>query len=177
MFTLFHLMARIFALFVALDLMSSARVSASTLPTLHARQDSSTPTFPSDIPSCNICAQNFQNIDSCAQAAPVLANFTQVRIDSYSLCNTCISSPFFSLSFKLLSNLTLTFIYYHIDHLQPRRFHLRDRMRMHRHLPIRLPAMRRLLHANEPNSVLNSVHGYGYVAPSCHYRYTQYMRA
>ncbi|OCH92523.1 hypothetical protein OBBRIDRAFT_751131 [Obba rivulosa] len=46
---------------------------------LHARQaPSATPVFPSDIPSCQQCQQNYANIDSCAQAAPVLANFTTI---------------------------------------------------------------------------------------------------
>ena len=45
---------------------------------LARRQDDSQPTFPDSPPSCPICAQNFGNIDSCAQAAPVLANFSMV---------------------------------------------------------------------------------------------------
>ena len=36
------------------------------------------PTFPSDVPSCPICEQSYPSIDSCAQAAPVLENFTMV---------------------------------------------------------------------------------------------------
>jgi len=36
------------------------------------------PVFPDNPPSCPICSQNYANIDSCAQAAPVLANFTMV---------------------------------------------------------------------------------------------------
>ena len=36
------------------------------------------PQFPDQPPSCPICAQNFDSIDSCAQAAPVLQNFTMV---------------------------------------------------------------------------------------------------
>lgn len=41
------------------------------------RQDGQ-PQFPAQPPSCPICEQNFANIDSCAQAAPVLQNFTMV---------------------------------------------------------------------------------------------------
>jgi cell division cycle protein 20 (cofactor of APC complex) len=36
------------------------------------------PTFPEQPPSCPICEQNYESIDSCALAAPVLANFTMV---------------------------------------------------------------------------------------------------
>ena len=46
-------------------------------PTRVARQTAE-PTFPSDIASCPICEQNYANINSCAQAAPVLQNFTMV---------------------------------------------------------------------------------------------------
>ena len=38
-----------------------------------------TPNFPSDIPSCGICAGNYSSISSCAAAVPVLQNFTMVR--------------------------------------------------------------------------------------------------
>lgn len=37
-----------------------------------------TPKFPSDIPSCPICEENYSSISGCADAAPVLANFTMV---------------------------------------------------------------------------------------------------
>ncbi|EJD05006.1 uncharacterized protein FOMMEDRAFT_53440, partial [Fomitiporia mediterranea MF3/22] len=36
------------------------------------------PSFPSDPPSCPICAQSYPSINSCAQAAPVLANVSMV---------------------------------------------------------------------------------------------------
>ncbi|KAL4244378.1 hypothetical protein ABKN59_010534 [Abortiporus biennis] len=36
------------------------------------------PTFPDQPPSCPICAQNYDNINSCAEAAPVLANFSMI---------------------------------------------------------------------------------------------------
>ncbi|KAM5532511.1 hypothetical protein V8D89_013798 [Ganoderma adspersum] len=41
------------------------------------RQDGQ-PQFPAQPPSCPICEQNFANIDSCAQAAPVLQNFSMI---------------------------------------------------------------------------------------------------
>ncbi|RPD63369.1 hypothetical protein L226DRAFT_559309 [Lentinus tigrinus ALCF2SS1-7] len=36
------------------------------------------PQFPDQPPSCPICAQNFDSIDGCAQAAPVLQNFSMI---------------------------------------------------------------------------------------------------
>lgn len=36
------------------------------------------PTFPPDPPSCPICQQNYDKISNCAQAAPVLANFSSI---------------------------------------------------------------------------------------------------
>jgi len=44
-------------------------------PTLQHR---TTPYFPSDPPSCPICEKDYWNINSCAQASPVLANFSMV---------------------------------------------------------------------------------------------------
>jgi len=44
-------------------------------PTLRHR---TTPYFPPDPPSCPICETNYWAINSCAQASPVLANFTTV---------------------------------------------------------------------------------------------------
>ena len=46
------------------------------------RQDDQ-PQFPAQPPSCPICEQNFANIDSCAQAAPVLQNFSMVSVLQY----------------------------------------------------------------------------------------------
>ena len=47
---------------------------------IQARQDSGlgTPSFPPDPPSCPKCAESFGSINSCAAAAPVLANFSMV---------------------------------------------------------------------------------------------------
>ncbi|KAH8079827.1 hypothetical protein BXZ70DRAFT_646180 [Cristinia sonorae] len=36
------------------------------------------PVFPNDPPSCPICEQNYPNINSCAEAAPVLANVSMI---------------------------------------------------------------------------------------------------
>ncbi|KII90081.1 hypothetical protein PLICRDRAFT_108554 [Plicaturopsis crispa FD-325 SS-3] len=36
------------------------------------------PVFPSSPPSCPLCAANYSQINSCAQAAPVLANFSMI---------------------------------------------------------------------------------------------------
>lgn len=44
-------------------------------PTLQHR---TTPYFPADPPSCPICEADYWNINSCAQACPVLANLTMV---------------------------------------------------------------------------------------------------
>ena len=44
-------------------------------PTLQHR---TTPYFPSDPPSCPICEKDYGTINSCAQACPVLANFSMV---------------------------------------------------------------------------------------------------
>ncbi|TBU42712.1 hypothetical protein BD309DRAFT_923096 [Dichomitus squalens] len=42
------------------------------------QDDGSEPVFPAQPPSCPICQQNFGSIDSCAQAAPVLQNFSMI---------------------------------------------------------------------------------------------------
>ncbi|CDO68759.1 hypothetical protein BN946_scf184989.g25 [Trametes cinnabarina] len=47
------------------------------IPEITPRQDGQ-PVFPDQPPSCPICEQNYGSIDSCAQAAPVLANFSMV---------------------------------------------------------------------------------------------------
>ena len=42
------------------------------------QDDGSEPVFPDQPPSCPKCQQNFGEIDGCAQAAPVLQNFSMV---------------------------------------------------------------------------------------------------
>jgi len=44
-------------------------------PTLQRR---TTPSFPPDPPSCPICEKDYWTINSCAQASPVLANFSMI---------------------------------------------------------------------------------------------------
>ncbi len=55
----------------------------SQLTRVARRQDDAQPTFPDEPPSCPICEQNFASIDSCAQVAPVLANFSMVSVFAY----------------------------------------------------------------------------------------------
>ncbi|KAF8999862.1 hypothetical protein BDQ17DRAFT_1308365 [Cyathus striatus] len=49
--------------------------SATFLSNLYLRAD---PVFPNDPPSCLVCAKSYPSINSCAEAAPVLANFTNI---------------------------------------------------------------------------------------------------
>lgn len=46
----------------------------------HPRQTAQ-PYFPTSIPSCPICGASYANISSCAAAAPVLANYSQILFD------------------------------------------------------------------------------------------------
>ena len=59
----------------AVPAQGSAR-SLDGIGDLRVRQDG--PLFPNDPPSCPVCARDYWNINSCCQAAPVLANFTNV---------------------------------------------------------------------------------------------------
>ncbi|THH07602.1 hypothetical protein EW145_g3272 [Phellinidium pouzarii] len=59
--------------------LDSVRDSESAISLFHRQDDAaSTPSFTASPPSCPLCAQNYANINSCAAAAPVLANFTTV---------------------------------------------------------------------------------------------------
>ncbi|TDL26800.1 hypothetical protein BD410DRAFT_715072 [Rickenella mellea] len=76
-------MFKIFALscFVLLSHLPSSQGSPS--PRTPARVGSAllprtTPYFPDTPPSCPICAQNYDSINSCAQACPVFQNFSSV---------------------------------------------------------------------------------------------------
>ena len=69
--------ATFFALIAAIVLCSAVSSSALPSPQPPVRRDY--PVFPAQPPSCPLCAQNYANIDSCAQAAPVLANVSMVR--------------------------------------------------------------------------------------------------
>ncbi|KAF9444893.1 hypothetical protein P691DRAFT_735810 [Macrolepiota fuliginosa MF-IS2] len=44
----------------------------------NSSQRRTTPFFPDQPPSCPICAQDYPNISSCAEAAPVLQNFSSI---------------------------------------------------------------------------------------------------
>ncbi|KAI0633000.1 hypothetical protein C8Q77DRAFT_1120975 [Trametes polyzona] len=55
-----------------------AQLKHNSATRLTGRQDGAEPVFPDQPPSCPICEQNFGSISSCAQAAPVLANFSMI---------------------------------------------------------------------------------------------------
>lgn len=87
------------------------------------------PYFPDTPASCPICAQGYPSIDSCAQASTVLANFTSV-------CNRFVAPPL-----DLIGQITVQIA----GHFQPRRVHRCNQVLLHGHLPVRLPAMCRLV--------------------------------
>ncbi|KDR78271.1 hypothetical protein GALMADRAFT_245362 [Galerina marginata CBS 339.88] len=66
----------IIAIFAFLSLQITA--SPSRLAQSLALQRRTDPTFPPSPPSCPICEQGYPNIQGCAQAAPVLANFSMI---------------------------------------------------------------------------------------------------
>jgi len=70
---------------------------ATPSPVVPRQAPEAQPTFPPSPPSCPICAQNFGSIDSCAQAAPVLANFTEVLFNPGAFLSviTCACSDTF----------------------------------------------------------------------------------
>jgi hypothetical protein len=64
---------------VVLSFILGAFVQASPFPqsgTLQHR--TTTPTFPSSPASCQTCSANYASIQNCAEASPVLANFSQI---------------------------------------------------------------------------------------------------
>jgi hypothetical protein len=63
-----------------LPILSFAIPSTPTVP-LAARQDPSTPNFPSSPPSCVICSGSYSSINNCAAAASVFANLSQVLLN------------------------------------------------------------------------------------------------
>ncbi|EKM52374.1 uncharacterized protein PHACADRAFT_198429 [Phanerochaete carnosa HHB-10118-sp] len=75
MFSVTTFFTCIFALFV-LSSVSSAIPHPGDGP-LRSRQ-AAVPQFPAQPPSCPLCEQGFPGIDSCAQAAPVLANVSMI---------------------------------------------------------------------------------------------------
>lgn len=62
----------------SLSTLLSVSASPLSIDTYQRRQDTGTPEFPSNITSCPICEENYSSISSCAEAAPVLANFSMV---------------------------------------------------------------------------------------------------
>lgn len=52
----------------------------SPYPLLLVARQSVQPYFPDDPPSCPICEKGYSSINSCAQAAPALANLSSVCI-------------------------------------------------------------------------------------------------
>ena len=75
----------ILLIFAALATAAPPSASSGNLErtVLYERDDSSSngtsPNFPDSPPSCPPCAANYGSIQHCAQAAPVLANFSMVR--------------------------------------------------------------------------------------------------
>lgn len=57
----------------------SVHLPSLQMKDISARQDGTSPEFPQNPPSCPLCEQNYANINSCAAAAPVFANFSMVR--------------------------------------------------------------------------------------------------
>jgi hypothetical protein len=96
------------------------------------------PYFPDIPPSCPICAKGYPSINSCAQAAPALANASAVR-----LC----CSVFSLLPIKFLSRYNMLLPK---GHFQPGCVHRRDQVLMHGHLSIRVSAVCRLVRASSP---------------------------
>ncbi|KAI0691799.1 hypothetical protein BC835DRAFT_98775 [Cytidiella melzeri] len=72
MFMLFSCLVTIVCLF------STATTAYPYTPSRSPFRTRQYPQFPEQPPSCPICAQNYSSISHCAQAAPVLANFTMI---------------------------------------------------------------------------------------------------
>jgi hypothetical protein len=103
-------------------------------PTLQRR---TTPYFPPDPPSCPICEQNYWNINSCAQACPVLANFSMVSEKRDRSGRPCVGGRAVDKSGAETG--------FSVDNLQPRGFHRCPPVRLHRHVPFCFPPMCRLV--------------------------------
>lgn len=68
---------------VILPIILSAFVRGSpfaqpVIKSLHLHRQTAEPTFPASPASCPICEQNYSSIQNCAEASPVLANFTEI---------------------------------------------------------------------------------------------------
>ena len=78
-FVLFSLVLSAFAYpYAAMPAPTPFAARAPVGASLKKRTDE--PTFPSDIASCPICEASYSSINSCAEAAPVLENFTMVSV-------------------------------------------------------------------------------------------------
>ncbi|KAF9555736.1 hypothetical protein CPC08DRAFT_120764 [Agrocybe pediades] len=74
-------MLQCFALFTLLSLLGRIAASPTSFPveeTGALQRQATDPVFPDSPPSCPICQQGYPNIQGCAQAAPVLANFSMI---------------------------------------------------------------------------------------------------
>lgn len=65
-------------LVVIISLLSAISAAYPSTPLKTGLKARDYPVFPAQPPSCPICVENYDNIDSCAQAAPVLANVSTV---------------------------------------------------------------------------------------------------
>ena len=97
------------------------------------------PYFPDSPASCPICAANYDSISSCAEAAPVLANFSMV-------CQIFTKFTARILELGLWA-----------DHLQPRSVHRRDQVRVYRHVPVCVSPVCRLVSALHTAYILVSL--------------------
>jgi hypothetical protein len=70
------LVATVLGLLMFHPLMAAA--SPVDIDTAITTSTADSPQFPDQPPSCPVCAQGYGTISSCAQAAPVLANFSMV---------------------------------------------------------------------------------------------------
>ncbi|KIK66245.1 hypothetical protein GYMLUDRAFT_157963 [Collybiopsis luxurians FD-317 M1] len=69
------------ALSLFLGTFLNVHVRASPFPQFDVRalqHRTTQPTFPASPASCQICSANYASIQNCAEAAPVLANFSQI---------------------------------------------------------------------------------------------------
>ena len=102
-------------LVIAMCLFSTS-IFTTAYPSAHLLDCRDEPDFPEQPPSCAICATNYDGISSCAQAAPVLANFTSVSgmlralISLHSLLtvNRSFSTPEHSLTLSSVLAQTLS---------------------------------------------------------------------
>lgn len=82
----FFITAHLFLFLITLSATSSVGASPLSSDFYHrlavvSRQTTTVqPYFPDTPPSCPICAKGYPSINSCAQAAPALANLTSVCV-------------------------------------------------------------------------------------------------